>query len=129
MKFPGWQFRAAFASRYSELFRALDTKDPWTVLHWLETPLESLDGRTPRMAIEQGDLPRALSMAKIRHVIGAAKSNSFASISAPRKGRGAVARLAPQVDAALAGASATRPPVRTGSLCFKPSCGRGTIAP
>jgi len=64
MKFPGWQFEQPLRRAIPELFRALDTKDPWTVLHWLETPLESLDGRTPRMAIEQGDLPRALSMAK-----------------------------------------------------------------
>jgi hypothetical protein len=64
MRFPKWQFDQPLRDAIPELFKALGTKDPWVVLHWLETPLESLAGRTPRAAIEQGDLPRALAMAR-----------------------------------------------------------------
>jgi hypothetical protein len=64
MRFPKWQFEQPLRDAIPRLFKALSTRDPWLVLHWLETPLESLDGRTPRVATEQGHLTRVVSLAK-----------------------------------------------------------------
>ena len=64
MRFPTWQFEQPLRDVISELFEALDRKDPWVVLRWFETPLDSLDGRTPRAAIERGDARRVVAVAK-----------------------------------------------------------------
>ena len=64
MRFPRWQFERPFRAAIPVLFEVLQTRDAWVVLHWLETPLESLDGRTPRVAIERGGLARVLVLAK-----------------------------------------------------------------
>jgi len=57
MRFRRWHFEQPLRDAVPTLFKALETRDPWVVLRWLETPLESLDGKTPRMAIEQGGFP------------------------------------------------------------------------
>ena len=64
MRFPKWQFEQPLRGVIPKLFKALETRDAWVVLHWLETSLESLDGRTPRVAIEQGGLARVIVLAK-----------------------------------------------------------------
>ena len=63
MRFPRWQFEQPLRDAIPKLFEALETRDSWVVLHWLETPLDSLDGRTPRVAIEQGGLARVIVLA------------------------------------------------------------------
>ncbi len=63
-RLPRWQFEQPLLEAIPSLFKALGAMQSWVLLNWLETPLGSLDGRTPRMAIEQGDLARVLKLAK-----------------------------------------------------------------
>ena len=50
-RFPRWQFEQPLRDAIPKLFSALDTRDSWLVLHWLETPLESLVEAAVREAI------------------------------------------------------------------------------
>ena len=64
MRLPKWQFQEPLRSAIPELFKALGTKQAWSLLSWLETPLGSLAGRTPRAAIEHEELARVVDVAK-----------------------------------------------------------------
>ena len=60
---PAWQFEPAFWPAVLLLAQALGTTDGWALLSFLETPLGALEGRTPRSAIEQGQLQWVLEVA------------------------------------------------------------------
>lgn len=60
---PAWQFGPAFWPAVPVLAQALGATDGWALLSFLETPLGALEGRTPRSAIEQGQLQRVLDVA------------------------------------------------------------------
>jgi hypothetical protein len=59
-RLPGWQFESAMWEAIPQLAAALDTNQGWALLGFLESPCGALNGRTPRQAIEQGDLRRVL---------------------------------------------------------------------
>lgn len=62
--FPRWQFDPTIWPVVQRLAGALQGNS-WAMLNWLETPLGALDGRTPRAALEQGELTdRVLDMAR-----------------------------------------------------------------
>lgn len=54
-KLPKWQFEPMVSGLIPHLFEALGTKDGWSVLAFLENSQESLDRRTPLVALEQGE--------------------------------------------------------------------------
>lgn len=60
---PAWQFGPAFWPTVPLLAQALGTTDGRALLSFLETPLGALEGRTPRSAIEHGQLQRVLDVA------------------------------------------------------------------
>lgn len=62
-RLPKWQFEPALWDVMPDLAKALGTSEGWTMLTFLETPLGGLNGRTPRMAIEQGETARVLQLA------------------------------------------------------------------
>lgn len=62
-KLPKWQFEPAIWDTIPALAKALDTNEGWALLSFLETPLGGLQGRTPREAIEQGDVARVIELA------------------------------------------------------------------
>lgn len=62
-RLPKWQFEPALWTVLSDVSRALNTADGWTILSFLESPLGGLNGRTPRQAIEQGEAMRVLQLA------------------------------------------------------------------
>lgn len=64
LRLPRWQFEQPLLEAIPVLRKALGTTEPWALLAWLETPLGSLGGRTPRAAIEQGQLERVLLLAR-----------------------------------------------------------------
>lgn len=63
-KLPRWQFEPRLWEAVPKLSAALDSKDGWYLLAFLETPLGALGGVTPRAAIEQGKLERVLAIAE-----------------------------------------------------------------
>ena len=63
-KLPRWQFESAVWLVLVPLVKALGTNDGWQLLSFLESPAPSLDGQTPRAALEQGAEPeRILALA------------------------------------------------------------------
>lgn len=62
-RLPRWQFEPALRYAIPQLGNALGTTDGWTMLAFLEAPAGMLAGRTPRLAIEQGDVELALKAA------------------------------------------------------------------
>lgn len=56
-KLPRWQFEPAIFEAIRPVAQQLASADGWQLLSFLETPSQSLDGLTPRAALEQG-LPR-----------------------------------------------------------------------
>lgn len=54
-RYPRWQFEAAAWPVIQRLAGALQG-DCWAMLAWMETPLGALEGRAPRVALEQGEL-------------------------------------------------------------------------
>lgn len=62
-KLPRWQFEPAMWSALPEIVAAFGCKEGWAVLAFLETPAGGLDGLTPRMALEQGQVDRVLKLA------------------------------------------------------------------
>jgi hypothetical protein len=54
LRVPLWQFDTSLWPLIQRICECLGTKDPWQVLDFLETPAASLDGLTPRAALEQG---------------------------------------------------------------------------
>ncbi|HEX6704872.1 MAG TPA: hypothetical protein VF169_08950 [Albitalea sp.] len=63
-KLPKWQFEPRLWEALPKLSAALNTKDGWLLLAFLETPHGALGGIAPRAAIEQGKLERVLSIAE-----------------------------------------------------------------
>lgn len=65
MRLPRWQFEDSLLLWIGPVSRALNgrTSNGWAVLSFLETPQDALDGRTPRQALEQGDVERVLVVA------------------------------------------------------------------
>lgn len=53
-KLPQWQFEPSIFPLIQPIAHSLGTNDGWQHLDFLETPSPSLDGLTPRSAIEQG---------------------------------------------------------------------------
>ena len=63
IRLPSWQFPEPMSSAMLKVISGLGTRDPWSVRAFLERPHGALGGRTPRAAIEQGDLERVMSLA------------------------------------------------------------------
>ncbi|MBC7603056.1 MAG: hypothetical protein H7255_10415 [Ramlibacter sp.] len=61
---PKWQFEPRIWSLVPKLSAALDTKDGWHLLAFLESPHGALGGNSPRGAIEQGNGARVLAIAE-----------------------------------------------------------------
>lgn len=66
-RLPRWQFEDHLLLWIRPISQALDAKsgNGWQVLSFLETPHEGLGGRTPRQALEQGDVDRVLAVASV----------------------------------------------------------------
>ncbi len=62
-RLPRWQFEPAIHKHLPAIARALGTTEGWALLLFIETPHEMLDGRTPRLALEQGEAERVLAVA------------------------------------------------------------------
>ncbi len=59
-RLPCWQFEPAIWYAIPHLVAAFDTKQSWLLMNFLESPSGALNGRSPRQAIEQGDLREVL---------------------------------------------------------------------
>jgi hypothetical protein len=59
-RLPRWQFDPAIWEAIPRVVTALNTAHGWALLNFLESPCCALGGRTPRHAIEQGDLRQVL---------------------------------------------------------------------
>ncbi|MBB4843296.1 hypothetical protein HNP55_001815 [Paucibacter oligotrophus] len=64
-RLPRWQFEPQCWAALPALSQALGTVEGWALLAFLETPLGGLSGKTPRQAIEQGQLERVLALAGV----------------------------------------------------------------
>lgn len=53
-KLPQWQFLPNPWPAVAAVAKALETTDGWVLLCFFESPLDALQGRTPRAALEQG---------------------------------------------------------------------------
>ncbi len=63
-KLPKWQFEPALWAAISPISEQLGSTDGWRVLGFLESPLQALNGLTPRASLEQGEaLERVLALA------------------------------------------------------------------
>lgn len=62
-RLPIWQFAGDLLLWMGPVSEALEASKGWQVLSFLETPLDGLEGRTPRVALEQGDVERVLALA------------------------------------------------------------------
>jgi hypothetical protein len=62
-RLPRWQFEPHVWAALPALRHALGAAPCWALLAFLETPLGALGGRTPRQAIEQGEVVRAIELA------------------------------------------------------------------
>lgn len=65
MRLPRWQFEGDMLLWMGPIARALGPGNGWNVLFFLETPHGGLGGRTPRQAIEHGDVGLVLSLASV----------------------------------------------------------------
>ncbi len=66
-RLPRWQFEDHLLLWIGPICRLLDAnwENGWQVLSFLETPNGGLAGRTPRQALEQGDVEGVLAVASI----------------------------------------------------------------
>ncbi len=66
-RLPRWQFEDHLLLWIGPICRLLDAnwENGWQVLSFLETPHGGLAGRTPRQALEQGDVEGVLAVASI----------------------------------------------------------------
>ncbi len=62
-RMPRWQFEPSMWEALPKLSTALGTTEGWALLSFLESPLGALDGRSPRQAIEQGQVDRVIEIA------------------------------------------------------------------
>ncbi len=65
VRLPRWQFDGDLLLWIGPITKALQPNSGWHVLSFLETPRGALEGRTPRQAIEQGDVDRVLLLASM----------------------------------------------------------------
>lgn len=63
-RLPKWQFDQPLWDLIPALVGALQTREGWALLAFLETPHGALDGKTPRQAIEQGHGDKVIQLAK-----------------------------------------------------------------
>src|ERR1700754_2243494 len=63
LRLPRWQFAEPIRSAIPRLFLQRRTSEPWALLLWLGASAGALDGRTPRAAMEQGDVERVQVLA------------------------------------------------------------------
>ncbi len=63
-RLPRWQFDQPLWDLIPALVGALQTREGWALLAFLETPHGALDGKTPRQAIEQGHGDKVIQLAK-----------------------------------------------------------------
>lgn len=63
-KVPRWQFEPAVWPHISEISAALGLTEGWALLNFLETPHGGLEGLTPLQALERGQAPRVLELAR-----------------------------------------------------------------
>lgn len=62
-RLPRWQFEPSIHPHLAAIARALGTNEGWALLLFMETAHEALDGRTPRVALEQGEAARVIDLA------------------------------------------------------------------
>lgn len=62
-RLPRWQFEPQIHPHLQAIASALGTTEGWALLLFMETAHEALDGRTPRVALEQGDAARVIDLA------------------------------------------------------------------
>lgn len=62
-RMPQWQFDHPMWEALPKVSKALHTSEGWALLTFLETPLGGLDGATPRVAIERGEVQRVVELA------------------------------------------------------------------
>lgn len=62
-KLPVWQFQSQIWEILPQLTSALQSKEGWEILTFLETPHGALHGMTPRVALEQGNIDQVLKLA------------------------------------------------------------------
>ena len=62
-RLPRWQFEPLMWEVLPKLAAALDTRDGWALLSFLESPNGALNGLSPRVAIERGQGERVLKIA------------------------------------------------------------------
>jgi hypothetical protein len=62
-RLPRWQFEPSMWDALPKLSTALGTTEGWAMLSFLESPHGALDGRSPRLAIEQGEADRVIEIA------------------------------------------------------------------
>lgn len=64
-KLPAWQFEPALWPAVQRLAKTAGTTDGWTLLSFLESPLDALEGRSPKEALIEGvDIDRILQIAQ-----------------------------------------------------------------
>jgi superfamily I DNA/RNA helicase len=63
-RLPRWQFEPSIWDALPKLTAALNPRDSWALLSFLESPNGALNGITPRAAIEQGQEARVLQVAE-----------------------------------------------------------------
>ena len=64
LRLPRWQFSEPMSSAIPRIVSGLGTQEPWSVLAFLESPHGALVGRTPRVAMEQGESKRVVALAE-----------------------------------------------------------------
>lgn len=62
-RLPSWQFVGDLLLWIGPVSEELEASNGWQVLTFLETPQDCLEGRTPRAALEQGDVEEVLALA------------------------------------------------------------------
>ena len=62
-RLPRWQFEPSVLPHLPAIAQALGTTEGWALLLFIETAHEALEGRTPRMALEQGEAARVIDLA------------------------------------------------------------------
>jgi hypothetical protein len=62
-RLPAWQFEPTVLQAMPAISEALQTRDGWALLSFMETPQGALQGRTPRQALEQGQVQRVIALA------------------------------------------------------------------
>ena len=64
-RFPKWQVEPAILAWIPKIAEATGTREGWALLAFLEAPNPALGGRSPRQALEQGDVDAVLDAAAV----------------------------------------------------------------